>query len=197
MADILNSIHENMFLYSLALAVLVPVLVIVVGYAINLLQLGLAELLALFLDPWWVEIIVNYLFFPGVMLHELSHAFMALITGARLTEVKLFKKEGKSLGHIAFNPRGSKIMISIQEVFISSAPMYFGAMIVFAAFKLVLLIPWSAWLLKIFAGYIGVSMFFHMTMSTQDVKVFVKGIPIIMILVFAESLLLNLFGVIG
>ena len=88
-------------------------------------------------------------------------------------------------------------MISIQEVFISSAPMYFGAMIVFAAFKLVLIIPWSAWLLKIFAGYIGVSMFFHMTMSTQDVKVFVKGIPIIMILVFAESLLLNLFGVIG
>ena len=62
---------------------------------------------------------------------------------------------------------------------------------------LMLLIPWSAWLLKVLAGYVGASMFFHMTMSSQDVKVFVKGIPTIMILVFAESLLLNLFGVIG
>ena len=197
MADIIKTIHDNLFLYSLALAVVVPFLIIVVGYALNLLQMGLAELLALFLDPWWVEVIINYLFFPGVMLHELSHAFMALITGAKVSEVKLFKKQGKSLGHVSFSPRGSKIMISIQEVFISSAPMFFGAMIVFASFKLMLLIPWSAWLLKVLAGYVGASMFFHMTMSSQDVKVFVKGIPIIMILVFAESLLLNLFGVIG
>ena len=197
MADIIKTIHDNLFLYSLALAVVVPFLIIVVGYALNLLQMGLAELLALFLDPWWVEVIINYLFFPGVMLHELSHAFMALITGAKVSEVKLFKKQGKSLGHVSFSPRGSKIMISIQEVFISSAPMFFGAMIVFASFKLMLLIPWSAWLLKVLAGYVGASMFFHMTMSSQDVKVFVKGIPTIMILVFAESLLLNLFGVIG
>ena len=197
MADILNTIHDNLFLYSLALAVAVPVLIIVVGYALNLLQIGIAELLALFLDPWWVEMIVNTVFFPGVMLHELSHALMALITGAKLTEVKLFKKEGRSLGHIAFRPRGTKIMISIQEVFISSAPMYFGAMIVFASFKLMLLISWSAWLLKIFMGYIMASMFFHMTMSRQDIKVFVKGVPIVMLLVFTESLLLNLFGVIG
>ncbi len=197
MADIIKTIHSNFFLYSLVLAFVVPFLIILVGYAINLLQYGLAELLALFMDPWWVEVFVNYLFFPGVMLHELSHALMALLTGAKLTEVKLFKKEGKSLGHISFTPRGSRIMISIQEVFIASAPMFFGAMIAFASFKLMLFIPWSAWLLKIFAGYVGVSMFFHMTMSTQDVKVFVKGVPIIMVLVFTESMLLNLFGIIG
>jgi hypothetical protein len=33
---------------------------------------------------------VNYLTFPGVILHELSHALMAMVTGAKVTHIRFF-----------------------------------------------------------------------------------------------------------
>ena len=194
-AKFIRFMNGNIFLNALLIAVVLPFVIIAVGYAIHMLGVGLAVLLSLFVDPWWVNVIINYIMFPGVMLHELSHALFAVITGAKVTEMKLFKKEGDSLGHVNFRHRGSTILIAIQKIFISAAPMFCGFFIVTGCWHVVAHTGVNIEL-KILLGYIGFSMFFHMTMSPQDIKVYWKGIPVFMGILFLEGIILRLFHVI-
>ena len=190
-----DTIYNNMFLFALFVAIVVPFAVILVGYGINMLGLTLAQLVGLFMDPWFVYFIINYLFFPGVMIHETAHALFALLTGAKVSEVALFKKEGNSLGHVSIQHRGSSVLVAVQSIFISSAPMYVGAAVVYTCYRLITsgVLPYL-WL-KILVGYLGVAMFFHMTMSPQDIKVYVKGIPIFMLILFIVMIILRLLHI--
>ena len=192
-SELIKTVYENQFLFAAVVALLLPFVVILVGFIINYLGYAIAFLVGLFIDPRIVFNIINYLFFPGVMLHELSHAFMAIITGAKVTEVALFKREEDSLGHVAFINRGNLFLVSLQNIFASAAPMFCGAAICYGCYYGVthLAILW----LRILLGYIGVSMFFHMTMSIQDIKIYIKGVPIFMGLIFIITLGLRFFGV--
>ncbi len=192
--DVYNKVHASPIWFAVAVAIILPFLIIAVGFIIGNLGEALALVASLFVDPWLVYAIINYLFFPGVMLHELSHALLAVLTGAKVTEVALFKKEGKSLGHVNFKNRGNKLLVTLQYIFISSAPMFCGAIITYACWYGVFHIG-TLWL-RILLGYIGTAMFFHMTMSPQDIKVYVKGIPLFMCIVFVITLILRVSGVV-
>lgn len=65
----------------------------------------------------------GYRFFvaPGIIVHELSHALMCLLTGAKISKIALFDKEGGKVEHSA-----PKIPI-LGQIVISLAPMVFGA----------------------------------------------------------------------
>ena len=192
-SELITTIYENKLLFAAVVAILLPFVVIAAGFIINYLGYAIAFLVGLFIDPMIVFGIINYLFFPGVMLHELSHALMAFLTGAKVTEMALFKRDEDSLGHVSFINRGNIFLVSLQNIFASAAPMFCGAAIVYGCYYGVthLTILW----LRILLGYIGVSMFFHMTMSVQDIKIYIKGVPIFMGLIFVISLLLRVFGV--
>ena len=123
---------------------------------------------------------------------------MALITGAKVTEVALFKKDDASgsLGHVNFRNRGNVIAVAFQNVFILSAPMYLGGAACFGCFfSIYHLTDFPIWF-KILLGYLGVAIFFHMTMSPADRKVYIKGVPIMMAIIFIIAVPLRLFGVI-
>lgn len=62
---------------------------------------------------------------PGVIIHELSHAFACLVTGAKISKVSLFDKEGGKVEH------GSSKIPIIGQVLISTAPLIFGIVIVY------------------------------------------------------------------
>lgn len=191
--ELVKYIYGNNLLFAAVVALLLPFVVIVAGFLIDHLSDALAFLVSLFIDPIIVYNIINYLFFPGVMLHEMSHALLAFLTGAKITDVALFKREEGSLGHVSFRNRGNIFLVSLQNIFASAAPMFCGAGIVYACYFGVthITILW----LRILLGYIGVSMFFHMTMSVEDIKIYVRGIPIFMGLLFIVTLALRLFGV--
>lgn len=64
--------------------------------------------------------------FPGVLVHELSHYVMCKLTGARVTELKLFEKQqsgGQTVygGHVTHGP--SKLPL-IGDPLISFAPVF-------------------------------------------------------------------------
>ena len=67
---------------------------------------------------------------PGVILHELSHAFLCLLTGASITKLSFFEKNG---GHVEHRP--PKIPI-IGQVLISLAPFVVGAVVIYFLSKL-------------------------------------------------------------
>jgi len=191
-----NMIHEVPLLYCLVVAVFVPFLVIVVGYFINLIGEAFAQIVGMALAPVVAQGIVNYVMFPGVMIHELSHAFFAVITGAEITEVALFKVEDGALGHVNFKNRGNIFLVALQNIFISSAPMFVGAAVVIGCIFWLMVLPAGYIWLKIIIWYLMISMFFHMTMSPADIKVYVKGIPLFIVILFIIAVPLRLIGII-
>lgn len=58
---------------------------------------------------------------PGIILHELSHAFLCFFTGAKMTRISFFDKTGGSVQH-----QPSKLPI-LGPIAISVAPFVFGA----------------------------------------------------------------------
>lgn len=190
-----NKIHDIPALYALIIAVLLPFVIIAVGYLIQLIGEALASGLSIMFAPQVASGLVNYVFFPGVVLHEMAHAFLAVITGAKITEVALFKHVDDSLGHVNFRNRGNIIVVALQNIFISSAPMFIGAVVVWGCFYWIHVLGHTLLWLRILLGYIGVSMFFHMTMSPADIKVYVKGIPLFIVIVFVVVFPLRYFGV--
>ena len=68
---------------------------------------------------------------PGVILHELSHAFMCFFTGAPVTGISMFKKEGGEVRH-----GKSKIPI-LGPILISIAPFITGAVAIYFLSKMV------------------------------------------------------------
>jgi hypothetical protein len=190
-----NKIHDIPALYALIIAALLPFVIIAVGYLIQLIGEALASGLSIMFAPQVASGLVNYVFFPGVVLHEMAHAFLAVITGAKITEVALFKHVDDSLGHVNFRNRGNIIVVALQNIFISSAPMFIGAVVVWGCFYWIHALGHTLLWLRILLGYIGVSMFFHMTMSPADIKVYVKGIPLFIVIVFVVVFPLRYFGV--
>ena len=191
-----NFIHDIPLLYCIIVAVLIPFLVIVVGAFINLVGEALGQIVGMAFAPVVAQGLINYVFFPGVMIHELSHAFFAVITGAKITEVALFKVEDGALGHVNFKNRGNIILVAIQNVFVSSAPMFVGAAVVIGCGLWLSVLPAGYIWLKIIIWYLMISMFFHMTMSPADIKVYIKGVPLFIVILFLIAVPLRLTGVI-
>lgn len=67
---------------------------------------------------------------PGVILHELAHAFFCLITGAKIKKISLFDKDGGKVEH-----EHSKLPI-FGQIIISFAPFIFGAIAIYFLAKL-------------------------------------------------------------
>lgn len=62
---------------------------------------------------------------PGVILHELAHAFACLVTGAKVTSINVFKKDGGEVRHT------KPIIPIIGQIFISLAPFIFGFLAIY------------------------------------------------------------------
>lgn len=62
---------------------------------------------------------------PGVIIHELAHAFACLITGAKLARISFFEKEGGKVEH-----RPSRLPV-LGPIIISTAPFIAGAVIIY------------------------------------------------------------------
>ena len=69
----------------------------------------------------------------GCSVHELSHAFFALIFGHKITEIKLFapSKDGESLGHVSHLYNKKSIYHKIGNFFIGISPLLAGGIVLF------------------------------------------------------------------
>jgi hypothetical protein len=69
----------------------------------------------------------------GCSVHELSHAFFALIFGHKITEIELFKPagNGESLGHVNHSYNKKNIYQKIGNFFIGIGPILSGGIVLF------------------------------------------------------------------
>lgn len=72
---------------------------------------------------------------PGVILHELAHGFVCLITGAKVKEINFFDRKGGFVKH-----EKSKLPI-IGPVIISLAPLLIGIVVIFILSRFIIIAP--------------------------------------------------------
>ena len=149
----------------------VPVLGRIVGLLTDTVMKGLSAAVGRRTAYW----IANYATFPGVVLHELSHAAGAKLSGAKVESMRLFDPDGQSLGCVRFTCRGKRRRdMAFQRALASCAPVIGGVLFI------LLFRAAAAWgrgyaPLEILAWYSAFSMACHMDMSGQDMKNYMKG----------------------
>lgn len=176
----------------LALAALlaIPVVGMVAGYLRSAAQRGIARLAG----SGAAFAVMNYLTFPGVIVHELAHALVAKAMGCRIDEVELFRPSGDSLGYVRFTCRGSRGKMSLQAAAASCAPVFIGffAIRALAALAARFSAYWGAGIVLYHAAF---SVACHMTMSGQDLKNYAKGcVRLFLYLTLAGFVLFYVYG---
>ncbi len=170
--------HGNAYVSCSILAVLAYVLVIVVGSFVNLLEICFLVLFGKALGTRFAYFAVVYLTFPGTVLHELSHALFGVLSGARITEISFFERpSSRRLGHVAFVARGNFVARALQFSLISCAPVVVGIVLLYVLFLLMGSISFP---MVLFPCYIAFSIFCHMSMSRQDVLNYLRGVLIVL-----------------
>lgn len=157
---------------------IIPLLGVIVEYII---VRGLRKMIAALISGQAEYYFSNYVLFFGVVVHELSHALFALITGAKITKIALFKPDNGSLGHVEFQTRGDAFLRALQLSVSACAPVVVGSILltvlIFRIFPA--LSTTIQWILTIYAS---VSVLFHMNMSKADLKCYFKGAgPILLV----------------
>lgn len=166
----------------LATAMIFVFCIPVFGWIMNKIILLLYSIVASFLGNQITYILFNKVTFVGVFHHELSHALLATITGAKVKEIVFFHPQGNRLGYVKYQTRGNVVLQSIQNTMTSIAPVFCGALTVSCLYQIIIRADLLTWQLILLA-YCVISVLLHMTMSGQDFKVMWKGIPVVYIII--------------
>jgi len=105
-----------------------PLLILVV--LLNLSAIFTARLSVRF---WGRNLFLYGFGWLGCSVHELSHAFFALIFGHKISEITLFEpnSNGESLGHVSHSYNKSSIYQKTGNFFIGISPLLFGGIVLF------------------------------------------------------------------
>ena len=124
----------------------------IIGYLINVIQLSFNQLLMIFgpllvlvlilnfsailtarlsLRFWGRNIFLYGFGWLGCSVHELSHAFFALIFGHKIKEMVLFEpnSKGEALGHVSHTYHKKSIYQKIGNFFIGIGPLLAGGLV--------------------------------------------------------------------
>lgn len=155
------------------LMLLTLIAMIVLGLIASGIEQLINRILGVFLGSNFAFVFCNFLTFPGTILHELSHAFVATITGAKVTEISFFDF-GPALGHVSYRPRGNKFMCALQNSLTACAPVISGCI----ALPLLIILLGKVESIPAIIGviYLMVCVIDHMTMSIVDIVNYFKGI---------------------
>ena len=152
------------------------------GLVIHVFKNMIHGLLAVMLGNKAAFIAVNYVTYPGTIHHEISHALLAVVTGARVTGIHLLPR-GKTLGSVDMIPRGNFLFQSLQNLLTAIAPVLCGSITLYC----MLIYGWPHcllwWHFALFF-YFFISILLHMDLSTADIKVALSGLPVCALIVF-------------
>lgn len=171
-------------------ALIITFIIPAFGVVMGIVKKTIYRVLA-FISPGFAFTLINYFTFLGVVHHELSHALFGFITGAKITKVNLFKPNGISLGNVQMIYRGPWLFRCIQGCLSAIGPVVMG--IITTSLIVAYLLPnISSIYAMIFIYYLIFSIIMHMTMSSQDMACFMKGVAGVYILVMIVCVVANI-----
>jgi len=177
--NISTSALANAVIQAVIFELIMILIIPLIGTIINdVVVRGIRKLFSAILGFKIEYFIANYLMCIGVVIHELSHAFFAAITGAEIVEISLFKPQGNELGHVGFRTRGPAGLRALQEGLSACAPVVVGILICSQCYTMLFPILNQTWQWVV-CIYVLVSIVFHMDMSKPDRKLYFKGVGLL------------------
>lgn len=169
----------NLIIASLAYGGVIVCAGIGIGWLVDIGRLSIEKALDKVVDTEKRVFIINKVTFLGVIHHELAHAIIFFLTGAKVVKMQLFTLNSRSghLGQVQVIHRGSWLLRNIQRTLGAVAPVFLGIANVAMILSIVRNYDLYGWL-DTFLYYLALSIFIHMDLSKEDVKVALKGLPI-------------------
>lgn len=122
------------------------------------------------------RLFINYLTFPGVILHELSHALLALMTGAEITHIRFFSRW--QFSWLCIHPPTRKLFTkSLQRGFSALAPAFCSLLWLYFLRRYLYPYALDRPLMMFFFAYLCIAVILHASLSDADILVGLKGIP--------------------
>ncbi|MCQ2482937.1 MAG: M50 family metallopeptidase [Clostridia bacterium] len=175
---------------SLKTTFLVLVIILVIGCVASAVEKITTFIISIFLGGAFALVFCNYITFPGVILHELSHALVALLTGAKVTEIHFFKL-GTPIGYVTYHERGPRFIRALQSSLTACAPVVFGSVVALLLIDVLTKGSYSVGV-TVLLVYLIISVIDHMTMSIPDIIYFFKGIWALAAFILTISLIICL-----
>lgn len=169
----------NSLISTLIVILIFPVIGFIIDKIVYIIIKNIYKLFGKFIT----NLIANWLTFIGTVHHEMAHAIMLFITGAKIIKIDFFHPSGATLGKVSFQTRGNKILKSIQLTLGSIAPVIAGLTSIYFLIYRVLAICSETWQI-VLTLYLIVSILLHTTMSKQDIKNALSGLPVCSIIIF-------------
>ncbi len=155
----------------------------------------------------------DVLMIPGVLMHELSHAVVLFLTGARIDEIViaeslrhplvLFRRRGVvsnydhavRAGHVSYACRGPFFVVSFQKVLGAVAPTVVGVVCMGLLVHLIIF-TCVAWWHYILCVYLFICALHGSNMSRADVRNMLPGIPVVCVTMYVVMLItgFNIFA---
>lgn len=183
MPDITVLVREAFTLWSYFMIELIVFLMLPSSVLVALGRWFIGKVFAL--NAGRVTLGFRILTFPGVLYHELCHAFFAMISGAKIKRIR-FTRTGGVTTVIAQGPA----WLRDTQFAVSSVGPVIGGLFALLCLYYERGHFTGAW--EVLAIYIAVTVFLHSAMSRQDMKVFIKGLPGFLFFTFACCLLCTL-----
>lgn len=165
--------------------------VVLSGLFFRLLQRAFVSLLSWIIGPRAAAAVINALTFPGTVHHELSHALAGVLTGARVTAIRLLPS-GNELGSVSMIPPRGVLAGSLSRTFSALSPVYLGCLSLSILYSRVLPLCTTVFPLILF-WHLFVSILLHMDLSGADIRAAAKGAPVCLALLFVLFLVLLYF----
>ncbi len=169
------------FIWSVKVIIEVAILVLVAGAVKNLIVFFIYQVLGCVS----ANLIVNCLTWPGVILHETSHAVAGLLTGAKIQHFSVLPS-GDTLGHVTFILRGNYIIRGIQQVCTGIAPAVACPLVAYFLLNMKI----DSGVLSLVRYYMVACCALHCELSGADVKGAVSGIPAVLFVLWLIKLFL-------
>ena len=172
----------ELFTHIAVLTIAITVLIIIYCLIIVLLHKVVVNTFVQSIGGTSTMLFFNLITFPGVIHHELSHALLAFLTGAKITSIDIFHlpKNG-TLGSVSYIPRGPVLLRGLQMCLTSIAPSLTPWLTVPILYKIASGIH-IGWQFLIY--YFIISILAHIKLSPEDFKGLLKGLPQLLVIIF-------------
>lgn len=141
-----------------------------------------------------VFLLVSILYFPGTIIHEMSHFFAAIILFLNVKDIRIFPEfedDHIRLGSVVFEKRDF-----VRGILVGIAPFIF-AMLIFFTISAYSLYPTTNMGLNILFGYLIFAISSTMFSSKKDIVDLIYIVPLAIIIIGAVYLFdLNIFSLI-
>lgn len=165
----------KLFCSSIIIVILGLALIFVLQLILNIFLDTITKLATKLFGSKIAWLILNVVPFVGTVHHELCHAILVVLSGAKLLHVQLFKISRYSLGKVTYVTRGNKLIQSLQNTLVSIAPTLFGAIHGTLILRFAYNNQGETWI-KVLLAYLGISILLHSRMSKQDIKTAKRGL---------------------